>query len=183
MAARTRGARGPSGALEKDLTLQIARRLKAAIESRGLRVLLTREGDEDVPIDRRTSLANNNKADISSACMPTDRRSRTCMGHRCCRSSWTITKRRPRLLPPIPGRACLLWATACAQSTRCPGTSRKSRSRQSPPRFAGVLVRQLTGRAVPLYTRAQDVAPLAILVGANMPAVLIEMGVPVQRRR
>jgi N-acetylmuramoyl-L-alanine amidase len=27
-------------------------------------VLLTRDGDEVVPVDRRTSLANNNKADL-----------------------------------------------------------------------------------------------------------------------
>ena len=59
------GATGAGGTKEKDLTLQIARRLKAAIESRlGLRVLLTRDSDEDVPLDRRTALANNNKADL-----------------------------------------------------------------------------------------------------------------------
>ena len=59
------GAKGPNGTLEKDVTLQLARRLKAAIESRvGLRVLLTRDADENVPVDRRTALANNNKADV-----------------------------------------------------------------------------------------------------------------------
>src|SRR5207344_2280075 len=37
------GARGPAGTKEKDFTLQVARRLKAAIESRmGLRVIMTR---------------------------------------------------------------------------------------------------------------------------------------------
>jgi N-acetylmuramoyl-L-alanine amidase len=59
------GAVGAGGAKEKDVTLQMARRLKAAIEGRlGLRVLLTRDNDDEVTIDRRTELANNNKADL-----------------------------------------------------------------------------------------------------------------------
>src|SRR5690606_34862846 len=59
------GAHGPAGTKEKDFTLQMARRVKTAIENRiGLRVLLTRDSDEAVPQDRRTSLANNNKADL-----------------------------------------------------------------------------------------------------------------------
>src|SRR5690606_464265 len=59
------GVVGPGGTREKDYVLEIARRIKAAIEARlGLRVLLTREGDDEVPADRRAALANNNKADL-----------------------------------------------------------------------------------------------------------------------
>ena len=50
---------------EKDLTLHVAQKLKATIEARlGLRVFLTRDGDDNVPYDRRTAIANNNKADV-----------------------------------------------------------------------------------------------------------------------
>ena len=59
------GAKGAQGTLEKTVTLAIARRLKAQIESRlGTRVLLTRDGDQTVALDQRASLANNNKADL-----------------------------------------------------------------------------------------------------------------------
>jgi N-acetylmuramoyl-L-alanine amidase len=59
------GAKGSGGAKEKDITLAVARRLKGAIESRlGIRVLLTRDDDRNVPVDDRTALANNNKADV-----------------------------------------------------------------------------------------------------------------------
>ena len=59
------GAKGRGGMKEKDLTLAVARRLKAALENRlGIRVLLTRDEDKNVPIDERTALANNNKADV-----------------------------------------------------------------------------------------------------------------------
>ena len=43
----------------------MARRLKAAIESRlGIRVLLTRDSDEALAVDRRAAFANYNKADL-----------------------------------------------------------------------------------------------------------------------
>ena len=47
------------------MTLDVARRLKSAIEGRlGIRVLLTRDDDRLVPLDERASIANNNKADL-----------------------------------------------------------------------------------------------------------------------
>lgn len=59
------GATGPSGAQEKALTLDIARRAKALVESRlGLRVLLTRDDDRNVSLDERTAFANSNRAEI-----------------------------------------------------------------------------------------------------------------------
>jgi N-acetylmuramoyl-L-alanine amidase len=59
------GARGNFGALEKDITLGVAQKLKEEIE-RGLkyRVVLTRDSDVAVPLDRRAAIANNNKADV-----------------------------------------------------------------------------------------------------------------------
>ena len=64
-AATTPARRGASGALEKDVTLALARRLKALLESRlGVRVLLTRDADQAVTPDDRAALANNNMADL-----------------------------------------------------------------------------------------------------------------------
>ena len=58
------GTRGPA-ADEKTVTPTVARRVKASLEARlGLRVLLTREDDHDVPFDARAAVANNNKADL-----------------------------------------------------------------------------------------------------------------------
>jgi N-acetylmuramoyl-L-alanine amidase len=59
------GVTAADGTTEKDYVLQFARRLKSTIENRlGIRVILTREGDAAVPLDRRASIANNNKADL-----------------------------------------------------------------------------------------------------------------------
>jgi N-acetylmuramoyl-L-alanine amidase len=59
------GVRGASGTVEKDVTLGVARKLKAMLEGRlGVRVMLTRDGDSSVTLDDRAALANNNKADV-----------------------------------------------------------------------------------------------------------------------
>ncbi len=59
------GAAGPEGTFEKDVVLSIARKLKSLLESNSeLRVILTRDGDQQVTLDDRTALANNNKADL-----------------------------------------------------------------------------------------------------------------------
>lgn len=60
-----RGARGASGIEEKRITLDVARRLRALIETRlGVRVVLTRDDDRRLSLDDRAAVANNNKADL-----------------------------------------------------------------------------------------------------------------------
>lgn len=59
------GARGPLGTVEKDLTLDIARRLKARLQKeRDLQVVLTRDTDLSLPLSRRVALANAANADL-----------------------------------------------------------------------------------------------------------------------
>jgi N-acetylmuramoyl-L-alanine amidase len=59
------GTRGPNGYLEKDLVLDVARRLGALIESRlGSEVVFTRSDDTFIPLEDRTRIANEHKADL-----------------------------------------------------------------------------------------------------------------------
>lgn len=59
------GAVGRSKTTEKELTLKVGMKLKRLIESRlGLRVVMTREKDEEVSLNSRVSRANNQKAQI-----------------------------------------------------------------------------------------------------------------------
>jgi len=59
------GCLEPSGAREKDLTLDIALRLKALLKANTkLDVILTRESDILVPLESRTVVANQKKADL-----------------------------------------------------------------------------------------------------------------------
>ena len=52
------GAIGPGGVREKDLTLQIARRVAARLRRQGARVVLTRSADRGVGLAERAARAN-----------------------------------------------------------------------------------------------------------------------------
>ena len=59
------GVRGAGGTEEKQITLEVARRLRTLIEMRlGIRVLLTRNEDRALSLDDRAAIANNSKADL-----------------------------------------------------------------------------------------------------------------------
>lgn len=59
------GAIGPNGLMEKDVALDIAKRLKAKLESKmSCKVLLTRTTDRFLELDERTMFANSANADL-----------------------------------------------------------------------------------------------------------------------
>jgi N-acetylmuramoyl-L-alanine amidase len=58
------GARGTRGLLEKDVVLDVSLRLAKRLRKAGLRVILTRENDTFVPLEIRTSVANDARADL-----------------------------------------------------------------------------------------------------------------------
>jgi N-acetylmuramoyl-L-alanine amidase len=52
------GARGPTGLAESDVVLDFARAARIALEAQRLRVLLTREGNQDPSFDNRSAMVN-----------------------------------------------------------------------------------------------------------------------------
>jgi N-acetylmuramoyl-L-alanine amidase len=59
------GAALPGGFTEKDVTLEIARSLRTAVQSRlNVRVILTRESDDEISPARRAEIANEQHADL-----------------------------------------------------------------------------------------------------------------------
>jgi N-acetylmuramoyl-L-alanine amidase len=170
------GARGANGTKEKDLVLQVARRLKGTIEGRlGLRVLLTRDGDEDVPVDRRTSLANNNKADLflslhtNASVRPAVRGAQVLSLSRDDYDTGGERGDPRRDLVPVVGGAMRNIEPVPWNLAQLPFAGRSAA-------LGAILIQHLNERHVPLYGRPAIQVPMRVLVGANMPAVLIEMG-------
>jgi len=58
------GARSRDGLSEKDVVLDVSRRLARRLKDAGLRVALTRTGDEFVPLEVRTAIANDADGDL-----------------------------------------------------------------------------------------------------------------------
>jgi N-acetylmuramoyl-L-alanine amidase len=62
---RDTGTIGPTGLREKEVTLDVAKRLAALVQERmGSEVTLTRSEDESVPLKERTKRANQERADL-----------------------------------------------------------------------------------------------------------------------
>jgi N-acetylmuramoyl-L-alanine amidase len=173
------GAQGPGGALEKDVTLAIARKLRAAITNGlGLQAFLTRDGDQDVPLDERTAFANNYKADLFVSIHANASRSHGARGSAVYFLSYEASDEDSRRLAlaegslsPAPGMveagssnvALILWDMAQAEHL------------EESSALATRLHEELAG-ATNSQARGVKQAPFRVLVGAAMPAVLVEIG-------
>jgi N-acetylmuramoyl-L-alanine amidase len=170
------GARGVKGTLEKSVTLAVARRLKTALETRlGARVLLTRDDDRVVALDERAAFANNNKADLFISLHANASLRRSAAGaevfsltlDRADEEARRVAESEGVAMPVFGGGTreidVILWEMAQAQ--HLPHSAA----------FAQLVEARLRG-AVPVSPRAVQQAPLRVLVGANMPAVLVEIG-------
>ena len=167
------GVAGAAGTKEKDLTLAVARRIKAAIEARlGIRVLLTRDDDRGLTLEERTAVANNNKADLfislhANASLRPDAAGATI--YYAAFESTAVSRPSSGVdrVPTFSGamRDIELVAWDLAQTHHLDQSMA----------FAAILEERLRDR-VTLAAQPIDRAPLAVLESANMPAVLIEMG-------
>lgn len=78
---QAKGAVGPRGLKEKDVVLDIARRLEKSLEKSGhYRVYLTRDGDYDVSLVQRRNLARKREADLFVSIHCDGNRNRRCNG-------------------------------------------------------------------------------------------------------
>jgi N-acetylmuramoyl-L-alanine amidase len=169
------GVRGPKGTLEKQVTLEAARRLKTLVESRlGVRVVMTREDDRAVSLDERDAIANNSKADLFLSLHANASLAASVKGtevyylrlDRAGEEARRTAAATELILPVVGGNTRLIdiipWDLA--QASHVDASSR----------FASMLEEELEKR-VPAGPRPLQQAPMRVLSGANMPAALIEM--------
>ena len=169
------GVRGPKGTLEKQVTLEAARKLKTLVESRlGVRVVMTREDDRAVSVDERNAIANNSKADLFLSLHANASPSASVKGtevyylrlDRAGEEARRNTAATELILPVVGGitRPIDIIPWDLAQAAHVDASSR----------FASMLEEELEKR-VPAGPRPLQQAPIRVLSGANMPAALVEM--------
>ena len=167
------GARGPGGFEEKAVTLQVARRLRALIETRlGVRVILTRDDDRAVSPDQRAALANNSKADLfvsihadASPIRDASGSSVYFLSYSSSGGEGAVTSARGRAVPGDASLDFILWDMAQA-----------SHLNQS-SRLAEIFQEELlTATGSEKSNRGIKQNTFRVLKGATMPAVLVEVG-------
>src|SRR4051794_22499085 len=167
------GVKSGDGAKEKDLTLAIARRVKGAIEARlGLRVLLTRDDDRSVPVDERTSVANNNKADLFISLHVNGSMRASASGAAIYLAAFD---RDAAQAAAGGGERVPAFGGGSRDIEMVPWDLAQTRHLDQSAAFADLLQQALHDH-VPMSARPIDRAPLLVLESANMPAVLLEVG-------
>ena len=170
------GTQGARGTLEKEVTLAVSRRLRTLIESRlGLKVFLTRDDDRTLSADERSAFANNHHADVflsihaNSAVRPSVRGAEVyyLSVERADAEARKRADESGTTLPALGGGSraidLILWETA------------QARYLEQSAALAGFIEQALATR-VEMSPRAVQQAPFRVLVGANMPAALVEIG-------
>jgi N-acetylmuramoyl-L-alanine amidase len=175
---RSLGARGSTGTIEKDLVLSVAERLRVRLEEGlGIKVVLTRTADYYVGLKERTAIANNNNADLFLSIHANATFRRDIDGYETYYLSLNSSDKEARSYAEAENRAlgvrgdendkalleAILWDMA--QTAYIKESSDLARMVQKS------LVADLKGR-----DRGVRQAPLAVLMGARMPAALVEIG-------
>jgi N-acetylmuramoyl-L-alanine amidase len=170
------GVRGPNGTLEKDVTLAVARRLKGAIEGRlGIRVLLTRDGDQTTGLDERAAVANSNKADLFISLHANASPRASTAGAEVFSLSLDGYGQEAEVASPADGVTLPVFGAAPRVIQLVPWEMAQARYLDQSAALAGIVADELRQR-VPMSPRALARGPFRVLVGTNMPAVLVEMG-------
>jgi N-acetylmuramoyl-L-alanine amidase len=171
---RDSGAVGPNGVAEKDVTLDVARRLQRILESQDIRVLLTRDDDRFVSLEERTARANAFGADlfVSIHCNASEGRGRRGV------ETYVLDATRDEVAARVAARendtTRAASADVAAMLARMPLADQTVRS----TRFARLLERSavaaLRMRFADIVDGGVHPAGFYVLVGARMPGVLFE---------
>lgn len=177
------GAVGPTGVQEKDLALDLARRLKAALQADPtVGVVLTRDEDRVVPLDERTAVANHNRADLFLSIHLNASRGRRAAGAETYYLSTDATDDDARTVAALENRAYEpVQPYRNAQGERDPDLAlvlwdlAQNQYLAQSSRLAENLQSELDALAG-ARNRGVRQAPFRVLMGATMPAVLVEVG-------
>jgi len=175
------GAVGYKKRLEKSVVLSVAKRLEKELEKRGFRVYLTRSSDKFVPLKRRTRMANKKEADFFisiHANAAHDRKSR--LKSKGIETYFLSPAKsgRAKRVAALENSADISDLNRYTKSTYLNFINREKIIESN--KLAIDLQKQILASLKRKYSGVVDngvrEGPFWVLVGAQMPAVLIEIG-------
>ena len=169
------GVRSAKGVEEKQLTLDIARRLRAMVESRlGLRVILTRDDDRAIGLDDRAAVANNGKANLLISLHVNGSRVPVSSGAEVFhlqldRETAEVVRAASADVAALP-----TLGGGVRRLEFIPWDLAQARHLDESSVLASVLQEELQ-RQIPMSGHPIRQAPMRLLAAANMPAALVEV--------
>jgi N-acetylmuramoyl-L-alanine amidase len=171
------GTVGPTGAMEKDICLDVARRLGKMIEEQlpGTEVIYTRTDDTFVPLENRTALANQVRADMFVSIHANSSRDRNARGIETYYLNFASSD---EALEVAARENALSQSTLHEMQDLIKKIANNEKIEES-RELASEVQDALSGRLrrVTRHARNRGVkkAPFVVLIGANMPSVLAEI--------
>jgi len=169
------GTSGAKGLHEKDVTIDIAQRLRKRLTAEGITVLMTREGDEMVSLQDRSDMANRGHGDLFlsihvNSLMPKDSRGVETyyLGASDAPGVDALAAAENRdsgySLADLRTLVDMIYMDA-----------RKDESRRLAESVQRALLRDLRRVNPSIEDRGVKTAPFVVLVGTKMPAILAEV--------
>jgi N-acetylmuramoyl-L-alanine amidase len=170
------GTIGPNGLREKDLTLAIARELKAMLEDElGAHVFLTRDTDVYVSLEERTALANHYRADLFLSIHANSSRHRSTSGVETYYLDFAKSDAEREIAARENASGMLAVSELEDLVKQIAQAEKSAESRE----LASIMQKRLYTGARRLLPSTKDRgvrrAPFIVLIGARMPSILAEV--------
>lgn len=169
------GAVGPGGLLEKDVTLAVARKLAASLASKtGARIVMTREDDSLVSLDQRTAIANQYKADLFLSVHMNAAVVKDAKGSETYYLSLEASDELAKKAAETENASAAAHDASSDLKMILWDLAQQAYIGES-SRFAQAIQEELNA-ATNVANRGVKQAPFKVLIGATMPAALVEVG-------
>jgi N-acetylmuramoyl-L-alanine amidase len=171
------GTIGPNGLLEKDLVLDVALRLGKLINQRlGSTVVYTRADDTFIPLEQRTKIANEEKADLFISIHANSSPEPSATGVETYFFNLTSDKSGLDLATRENAASASAISDLSELLHKAVLQTKKEESRE----FAQDVQTALWAESLRMNSKSRDrgvrAAPFVVLIGAGMPSILAEVG-------
>jgi len=169
------GAISESGLMEKEITLDVALRLRRLMEKEPYEVLLTRQTDQSVPLDKRVAFANENKGDLFVSIHVNSMEPKTLRGLETYYVGPTDDPATLRLASIENKDSGYSLADYKKILEKIYVDARHDESRTLAKTIQAQLHHSLKPVNPALENRGVKTAPFVVLIGTQMPAILVEI--------
>jgi N-acetylmuramoyl-L-alanine amidase len=170
------GTTGPGGVVEKELVLDLAKRLGVLISQRlGAEVVLTRDSDIFLPLEERTAIANRERADLFLSIHVNSSKLRAVSGPEVFYLNFTDSKADLDVAArENAGHGKSIFELS-ELLQKIALKDKIEESREFARRVQHSLY-NLTSPSAKARNRGVKKAPFVVLIGASMPSILAEVG-------
>jgi N-acetylmuramoyl-L-alanine amidase len=170
------GTIGPNGLLEKDLVLDVAKRLGRLLQARlGAEVIYTRRDDTFIPLETRTAIANREQADLFISIHANSSRDSDARGVETYYLNFTSS---PEALEVAARENAVSEKSVHELQDLVKKIALKEKideSREFASNVQDSLYGGLSLSNAGIRNRGVKKAPFIVLIGANMPSILAEI--------